>query len=85
MIPAVLNYTIGYRFFGRRALRIQKRLLSATDHRLSVFSQLVGALRLLKYYAWEEVWVDKAIDAREKELAVRLVANWNGIYIGSLL
>ncbi len=67
-------------YLGKRNLALQKELLSATDRRISVVSELVNAIRFLKYYAWESVWVDKAIDARERELEVRYRSNFNSAY-----
>ena len=75
---------ISYAFLqvlAKRSLAITRHLLAATDRRISVVSELVGAIRFLKYYAWERVWVDKAIEAREKELSVRYRSNFNSAYL----
>lgn len=68
-------------YFGRRGIRITREMMAATDKRISVISELVSAIRFLKYYAWERIWVDKAIEAREKELSIRYRNNFNSAYL----
>ena len=41
---------------------------SATDRRISLTNELVAAMRLVKYYAWERPFVAKLSQAREEQL-----------------
>lgn len=68
-------------FLFKRNIALQRELYAATDRRISVMSELVTAIRFLKYYAWEKIWIDKAIEARENELSVRYRSNWNSVFI----
>lgn len=38
-----------------RNLALTRALMASTDKRISVISELVSAIRFLKYYAWEKV------------------------------
>lgn len=55
-------------FLARRATRIQKGVLAARDGRMAVLNELFGALKFVKFFAWEEPWIDRTLEARAKEL-----------------
>ncbi|KAG6887018.1 hypothetical protein C0995_002341, partial [Termitomyces sp. Mi166 len=56
-------------YIARRAIRIQKGWLAARDRRMGVLSELVGAVRFVKFFAWEGRWVDRVMRMREGEIA----------------
>ncbi|GBB94776.1 hypothetical protein RclHR1_02410022 [Rhizophagus clarus] len=58
-IPALIN---------QRFATIQKSLMAATDKRISAMNELLQAIRIIKFFAWEDQFQKKIIDARENEL-----------------
>lgn len=55
-------------FIARRSVRIQKGVLTARDKRMGIVNELLGALKFIKFFAWESKWLDRVEQAREKEL-----------------
>ncbi|KAI7878707.1 hypothetical protein K492DRAFT_217842, partial [Lichtheimia hyalospora FSU 10163] len=53
---------------GRLFERNQKKVMSATDHRIKKVNELLGAIRSVKFFAWEKEFKARVMDAREKEL-----------------
>lgn len=43
----------------RWAIRIQKGTLAARDKRMGVLSELLGAVKFIKFFAWEERWITR--------------------------
>jgi len=35
---------------------------------MGVLNELIGAVKFIKFFAWEERWIGKALDAREVEM-----------------
>ncbi|KAI9685108.1 MAG: hypothetical protein M1820_010837, partial [Bogoriella megaspora] len=49
-----------------------------TDNRLQVTSQFVEAIRHLRWYGWQNEWLDQILTARQRELNLRIITNlWN--------
>ncbi|CAG8562619.1 uncharacterized protein OCT59_007764 [Rhizophagus irregularis] len=74
-LPALIN---------QRISTIQKRLMAATDKRIGAMNELLQAIRIIKFFAWEDQFQKKIIDAREnelKEIKSRLI-QW--IYIANI-
>ncbi|KAG6840542.1 hypothetical protein C0991_005902 [Blastosporella zonata] len=55
-------------FIARRSVRIQKGLLGARDRRMGVLSELMGAVKFIKFFAWEEKWIDRVMEMRAAEM-----------------
>ncbi|KIJ35247.1 hypothetical protein M422DRAFT_262416 [Sphaerobolus stellatus SS14] len=55
-------------FISRRRLKIQKSLLGAKDKRTTVLNELLTGLKLVKFYAWENRWIDRVLGARSIEI-----------------
>ncbi|KAK7005882.1 hypothetical protein R3P38DRAFT_3040178 [Favolaschia claudopus] len=55
-------------FFSKRSLLIHGGLLRAQDRRMGVLTELIGAVKIIKFFAWERRWIDRALEAREEEL-----------------
>lgn len=47
---------------------IQGGISAASDKRMSVLNKLIGAVKLIKFFAWEERWISRVLGARETEL-----------------
>lgn len=56
----------------------EKKRRFATDAKLQIVSQFVEAIRHLRWYGWQDTWLNQALNARQKELMLRITANaWN--------
>ena len=55
-------------FVAKRAVRIHKGLSTARDKRMGVLNELIGAVKFIKFFAWEDRWIERALDAREIEM-----------------
>jgi ABC-type multidrug transport system fused ATPase/permease subunit len=49
------------------------------DARIQISSQYIEVLRHLRFYAWQEVWLQKVFEARHHELHVRFVGSCLGL------
>ncbi|KAF8849022.1 ABC transporter-like protein [Acephala macrosclerotiorum] len=47
----------------------------ATDTKLHKISQLVDAIRHLRYYGWQDVWLERIMESRQHELKLRIVTS----------
>lgn len=62
----------------RTLLRWERVRRAATDVRLQISSQFVEALRHLRWYGWQNHWLNQVMDARQSELNLRIVTSlWN--------
>ncbi|CAG8557324.1 8544_t:CDS:10, partial [Ambispora gerdemannii] len=55
-------------FINQRFEVIHKRLMTATDKRMGVMNELLQAIRIIKFFAWEKQFRDKVMSARDNEL-----------------
>ena len=63
---------------ARVLLRWEKLRRVATDVKLQVVSQFVEAIRHLRWYGWQDSWLEQIIDKRQQELNLRVVTSiWN--------
>ncbi|POY72105.1 hypothetical protein BMF94_4837 [Rhodotorula taiwanensis] len=49
--------------------RYQQQVLAASDERLALASEVIGQIRIVKFFAWEEPFLAKMDTTRRKELA----------------
>ncbi|KAI0827335.1 multidrug resistance-associated ABC transporter [Trametes gibbosa] len=66
-------------FVARRSVRIQKGVSTARDKRMGVLNELIGAVKFIKFFAWEDRWIQRALDAREVEMKWMIKARINSI------
>jgi hypothetical protein len=52
----------------KRSVNIQKGLLAARDKRMGVVSEVVSSVKFIKFFAWEEKWIERAERERKEEL-----------------
>jgi ABC-type bacteriocin/lantibiotic exporter with double-glycine peptidase domain len=48
---------------------------TATDTKLHKISQLVDAIRHLRYYGWQDVWLARILESRQHELKLRVITS----------
>ncbi|KAJ7480081.1 hypothetical protein B0H11DRAFT_2422933 [Mycena galericulata] len=66
-------------YFMKRAIRIQKGVLKAKDGRMGVLNELISAVKFIKFFAWEQRWIDRALEARNEEIKWMLKSRINDI------
>ncbi|KIY50596.1 hypothetical protein FISHEDRAFT_39032 [Fistulina hepatica ATCC 64428] len=64
---------------AKRSIRIQKGVSAARDKRMGVLSELIGAIKFIKFFAWEGQWMKRALDAREYEMKWMIKARVNSV------
>ncbi|TVY34352.1 ATP-dependent bile acid permease, partial [Lachnellula occidentalis] len=60
-------------FIARALLSWEKDRRIATDNKLHKIGQLVEAIRHLRYYGWQDVWLARIMEARQHELTLRII------------
>ncbi|KAJ7256243.1 hypothetical protein C8J57DRAFT_1235627 [Mycena rebaudengoi] len=55
-------------YLTRRSIRIQKGSLKAQDERMGILTELISAAKFIKLCAWEQGWIDRALNARSVEI-----------------
>ncbi|KAI0672246.1 multidrug resistance-associated ABC transporter [Trametes maxima] len=66
-------------FVARRSVRIQKGVSTARDKRMGVLNELIGAVKFIKFFAWEDRWIQRVLDAREVELKWMIKSRVNAV------
>ncbi|KAJ6562715.1 multidrug resistance-associated ABC transporter [Mycena vulgaris] len=66
-------------YVARRRVRMHKGELKARDGRMSVVNELIGAVKFIKFFAWEERWIKRALDAREVEMQWMIKSRLNSL------
>lgn len=60
-------------YLSRIAVRWGKARSEATDAKIHKVSEVVESIRHLRWYGWQNVWLDRIMEARSKELHLRVV------------
>ena len=64
--------------FVRILLRLERVRRVATDTRLQVSSQFIEAIRHLRWYDWQQPWLNRILGFRQSELRLRVITGlWN--------
>jgi ABC-type multidrug transport system fused ATPase/permease subunit len=69
---------------AKRAIRIQKGVLAARDKRMGVLNELIGAVKFIKFFAWENRWIARALDSRKIEMDWLIKMRINGIMFSAV-
>ncbi|KAJ6563543.1 hypothetical protein B0H10DRAFT_2169170 [Mycena sp. CBHHK59/15] len=64
-------------YLAERNSRINKGILKAKDKRMGEVNELLGAIKFVKFFSWEEMWIGRAMHARDEEMAWRLKVCWS--------
>ncbi|EIW83220.1 multidrug resistance-associated ABC transporter [Coniophora puteana RWD-64-598 SS2] len=57
----------------------QEKLMKARDERVSLMNEILGAIRMLKFMAWERSFEKKVLKVREKELKAQKTSYMIGV------
>ena len=55
-------------FLASRSMRIQRGLLAARDKRMSVLNEIIASVKFIKFFGWEEKWINRAEESRKGEI-----------------
>ncbi|ETW77907.1 ABC transporter [Heterobasidion irregulare TC 32-1] len=75
-------------FAGKVVVGAQDSLMKARDERVSLMNEILGAIRMLKFMAWERSFEARVLKIREKELKYQklnytIETLWNAIWNAS--
>ncbi|KZO90715.1 hypothetical protein CALVIDRAFT_542481 [Calocera viscosa TUFC12733] len=56
-------------FMSKLMIKYSTGLSAARDKRMSVMTELIQAIKFIKFFAWESQWIDRAMKARQEELS----------------
>jgi ABC-type multidrug transport system fused ATPase/permease subunit len=71
-------------YISRRRIRIHKGVLNAQDKRMGVLNELITSIKLIKFMAWQERWIQRAMDARAVEMQWFVKSRINSIFFSLL-
>ncbi|KAJ7843057.1 hypothetical protein B0H14DRAFT_2359165 [Mycena olivaceomarginata] len=71
-------------YLTNRGYTIHKGRTKAKDKRMAILDELISSVKFIKFFAWEQRWIDRALTAREEELRWMLKANINNIIFSGL-
>ncbi|WFD29243.1 hypothetical protein MSPP1_000250 [Malassezia sp. CBS 17886] len=74
-------------FLSKRMLRVQERILRATDARLDLAGEVLACIKTVKFFAWEAPFLARMTAARDRELRMLRRNNtisilYNVIFVG---
>ncbi|EKD21137.1 ABC transporter [Drepanopeziza brunnea f. sp. 'multigermtubi' MB_m1] len=72
-VTAVLFAQVINALIAKAVLYFERERRVATDTKLHKISQLVDAIRHLRYYGWQDVWLTRIMKARQNELRLRVI------------
>ncbi|KAI1780096.1 canalicular multispecific organic anion transporter 1 [Hypoxylon cercidicola] len=67
----------------RSLINIERRRRAAADVRLQATTQFVEAIRPLRWYDWQSKWLGNIMEARAKELHLRIISSLWAIGVGA--
>ncbi|KAI0050163.1 multidrug resistance-associated ABC transporter [Auriscalpium vulgare] len=63
----------------KQGITINKGLSASRDKRMGVVNELIGAVKFIKFFAWEDRWIARVEDARKKEMSWLIKSRVNGL------
>ncbi|KAG9009269.1 hypothetical protein FRB94_012338 [Tulasnella sp. JGI-2019a] len=69
---------------SKRSVKIRRAQSAAQDKRMAILNELIGGIRFIKFFAWEEQWIKRVQDARAIELGWLLTDRVNSVLFGLL-
>ena len=80
-VLTVIVAQIANAFVIRMFLRWERTRRKITDGKLQVVSQFVSAIRHLRWYNWQNAWLEQIMGKRQQELNLRIVVSIWGMLI----
>jgi len=77
---AILMAQVTNAYIARILLRWEKDRRVATDKKIHKVSQLVESIRHLRWYGWQDVWIQRIMESRKYELKLRVITSlWKAL------
>ncbi|KAH8831236.1 hypothetical protein DL96DRAFT_1695080 [Flagelloscypha sp. PMI_526] len=67
-------------WLSKRTISIAKRINVARDKRMSVVAEVISSIKFIKFFAWEEKWIDRAMEKRANEIKQIVRARINEVF-----
>ncbi|KAI8066840.1 P-loop containing nucleoside triphosphate hydrolase protein [Gongronella butleri] len=67
VLAMIVSQPLTY-FVSKKFEDVQDELMSKTDKRIKLMTELLNAIRIIKFFAWEREFRQRVLDAREIEL-----------------
>ncbi|KAJ7619563.1 hypothetical protein FB45DRAFT_931097, partial [Roridomyces roridus] len=71
-------------YLTSRDFKIKKEKAKVKDTRMAVLDELISSIKFIKFFAWEDRWVDRAMAARKAELGWMVKEYINNIIFSGL-
>ncbi|KAG1873894.1 hypothetical protein F4604DRAFT_1765807 [Suillus subluteus] len=71
-------------FVTKRSIRIQKGVSASRDKRMAVLNELISAVKFIKFFAWEDRWIKRTMDARGVEMNWMVKARINSVMFSTI-
>ncbi|KAJ7579704.1 hypothetical protein C8J56DRAFT_281572 [Mycena floridula] len=71
-------------YLMRRAIRINKGTLTARDKRMGALDELIKAVKFIKFFAWEDRWIERVLLQREAEMKWMVKSRVNSILFSTI-
>ena len=69
LIAVLVGWAL-HSYITRIGIQIQKELSTSRDNRMSVLDELVKAVKYIKFFAWEDSWIERVLDTRNVEMGL---------------
>ncbi|KAG0701637.1 hypothetical protein DFH29DRAFT_925615 [Suillus ampliporus] len=66
-------------YVTKRSVRIHKGVSASRDKRMAVLNELISAVKFIKFFAWEDRWIQRVMEARGVEMNWMVKARINSI------
>ncbi|CAK5284084.1 unnamed protein product, partial [Mycena citricolor] len=66
-------------YLTNRHAWINRGLAEAKDKRMGQVNELLASIKLIKFFAWEEMWLKRAMEARNEEMVWRRRGRMNNV------
>ncbi|CAK5279437.1 unnamed protein product [Mycena citricolor] len=71
-------------YLTKQGYKIGQERSKATDKRMAVVDELIGSVKFIKFFAWEEQWIGRVLSARAEELRWLAKTRMNSIFFSGL-
>ncbi|RCI05063.1 hypothetical protein CU098_008718 [Rhizopus stolonifer] len=82
VVIMLLSQPLTY-YLSSRFQRLHQRVMTCTDRRIRIMNELLGAIRIVKFFSWESQLRQRLVDARDDELKAIKSRLYNFMYIGN--
>ncbi|KAH7927022.1 P-loop containing nucleoside triphosphate hydrolase protein [Leucogyrophana mollusca] len=72
------------KFVVKRNIRVYKGSSVSRDKRMGVLNELISAIKFVKFFAWEDRWIKRVMDARAVEIDWMVKARTNSVIYTAL-